>query len=83
MSRRCDAISPSHKELSFALSGRSRVHCVSTADENAVPPDPKWLKKRGVEKRQVARRRMEEHARRNARWDAGLPYWTEEEWENL
>jgi hypothetical protein len=30
-----------------------------------------------------ARRRMEEHARRKARADAGLPYWTEEEWENL
>jgi hypothetical protein len=30
-----------------------------------------------------ARRQMEEHARRKARWDAGLPYWTDEEWENL
>jgi len=26
---------------------------------------------------------MEEHARRKARWDAGLPYWTDEEWERL
>jgi hypothetical protein len=33
--------------------------------------------------REDARRRMEEHARRKARADAGLPYWTEEEWENL
>ena len=33
--------------------------------------------------REEARRRMEEHARRKARWDAGLPYWTDEEWERL
>jgi hypothetical protein len=26
---------------------------------------------------------VEEHARRKARADAGLPYWTDEEWENL
>jgi hypothetical protein len=35
------------------------------------------------QEREEARRRMEDHARRKARWDAGLPYWTEEEWENL
>jgi hypothetical protein len=35
------------------------------------------------QEREDARCRMEEHARRKARWDAGLPYWTEEEWENL
>ena len=29
------------------------------------------------------RHRMEEHARRKARAEAGLPYWTEEEWEKL
>jgi hypothetical protein len=34
-------------------------------------------------RRAEARRRREEHARRKARLDAGLPYWTEEEWENL
>jgi hypothetical protein len=33
--------------------------------------------------REETRRRMEEHARRKARWDAGLPVWTEEEWEKL
>ena len=33
--------------------------------------------------REEARRKMEEHARRKARADAGLPYWTEEELENL
>jgi hypothetical protein len=33
--------------------------------------------------REETRRKMEEHARRKARADAGLPYWTEEEWENL
>jgi hypothetical protein len=81
MTYRYDAISLSHKELSFALSGRSRVHCVSTTDENAVPPDPKWLK--SAAKREKVRRKMQAHARRKARWDAGLPYWTEEEWENL
>jgi hypothetical protein len=35
------------------------------------------------QEREALRRRMEEHARRKARWDAGLPYWTEEEWEKL
>jgi transposase-like protein len=30
-----------------------------------------------------ASRRMEEHAHRKARWDAGLPYWTDEGLENL
>ena len=35
------------------------------------------------QERDDARRRMEEHARRKARADAGLPYWTDEEWENL
>jgi hypothetical protein len=33
--------------------------------------------------REEIRRKMEEHARRKTRWDAGLPHWTEEEWENL
>jgi hypothetical protein len=40
-------------------------------------------KARRARAREEARRRMEEHARRKARWDAGLPYWTDEEWENL
>jgi hypothetical protein len=40
-------------------------------------------KARRAREREEARRRMEEHARRGARWDAGLPYWTDEEWENL
>jgi hypothetical protein len=35
------------------------------------------------QEREEIRRKMEEHARRKARWDAGLPYWTDEEWENL
>ena len=34
-------------------------------------------KARQRQERDEARRRMEEHARRKARWDAGLPYWTE------
>jgi len=29
------------------------------------------------------RRRAEEHAPRKARFDAGGPYWTDEEWEKL
>jgi hypothetical protein len=36
-----------------------------------------------VTERNDTRRRMEEHARRKARMDAGLPYLTEEEWEQL
>jgi hypothetical protein len=35
------------------------------------------------QERDEGRRRMEDHARRKARADAGLPYWTDEEWENL
>jgi hypothetical protein len=30
-----------------------------------------------------ARYQAADHARRSARVEAGLPYWTEEEWENL
>jgi hypothetical protein len=33
--------------------------------------------------REEARRKVEEYARRKARADAGLPFWTDEEWENL
>jgi hypothetical protein len=33
--------------------------------------------------REETRRKMQDHARRKARADAGLPYWTEEEFENL
>jgi hypothetical protein len=33
--------------------------------------------------REKVRRKMEEQARRKARADAGFPYWTDEEWENL
>jgi hypothetical protein len=33
--------------------------------------------------REDTHRRMEEHARRKARMEAGLPYWTEQEWEKL
>jgi hypothetical protein len=40
-------------------------------------------KARRAREREEARRRMEEHARRKARWDAGLPCWTDEEWESL
>jgi hypothetical protein len=35
------------------------------------------------QEREDTRRKMEEHARRKARMDAGLPYWSEEEWEKL
>jgi hypothetical protein len=35
------------------------------------------------QEREDTRRRMAEHARRKARMDAGLPYWTEEEWQRL
>ena len=35
------------------------------------------------QQREDTRRKMEEHVRRKARMDAGLPYWTEEEWEKL
>jgi hypothetical protein len=40
-------------------------------------------KQRRAEQRQDARLMMEEHARRKARMDAGLPYWTPEELEKL
>ena len=40
-------------------------------------------KARRIREREEARLRMEEHARRKARADVGLPYWTEEEWEDL
>ena len=33
--------------------------------------------------RKETRRRMADHSRRKARADAGLPYWTPEEWERL
>ena len=44
------------------------------------------LKARRAQRRQEGentRRKMEEHAQRKARVDAGLPYWTDEEWEKL
>ena len=40
-------------------------------------------KARRIQEREETRRRMEEHAWRKARVDAGLPYWTPEEWEQL
>ena len=40
-------------------------------------------KARRVQEREETRHRMERHARRKARADAGLPYWTDEEWEQL
>jgi hypothetical protein len=40
-------------------------------------------KARRVREREEDRRKMEDHARRKARADAGLGYWTEEELENL
>jgi hypothetical protein len=40
-------------------------------------------KARRVREREDTRRRMEEHAWRKARADAGLPYWSDEQWENL
>jgi len=35
------------------------------------------------QEREEERRKAADHARRKARLDAGFPYWTEEEWENL
>jgi hypothetical protein len=35
------------------------------------------------QEREDTRRRMREHARRKVRMDAGLPYWTDEEWKKL
>jgi hypothetical protein len=35
------------------------------------------------QEREDTRRRMEEYAWRKTRADAGLPYWTDEEWEKL
>jgi hypothetical protein len=43
----------------------------------------KGRRARECQEREEARLRMEDHARRKARADAGLPYWTEEEWEKL
>jgi hypothetical protein len=40
-------------------------------------------KARRVREREEERRKMDEHARRKARADAGMPYWTDEELENL
>jgi hypothetical protein len=40
-------------------------------------------KARRVREREEERRRMEDHARRKARADAGLPHFTPEEWDNL
>jgi hypothetical protein len=40
-------------------------------------------KTRRTQEREETRRKMEEHTWRKARMDAGLPYWTPEEWENL
>ena len=40
-------------------------------------------KARRVGEREENRRKMEDHARRKARADAGLPYWTDEEIENI
>ena len=40
-------------------------------------------KARRVREREENRRKMEDHARRKARADTGLPYWTDEEWEKL
>ena len=43
----------------------------------------KARRERERQEREETRRKMEEHACRKARWDAGLPYWTDEEWEKL
>jgi hypothetical protein len=43
----------------------------------------KARRSRERQEREEARRKMDDHARRKARADAGLPYWTEEQWENL
>lgn len=40
-------------------------------------------KVRRVRYREENRRKTEDHARRKARADAGLPYWTDEELENM
>jgi hypothetical protein len=44
-----------------------------------------WVERkvRRVREREETRRKMEEHARRKVRADAGGPYWTEDEWETL
>jgi hypothetical protein len=34
-------------------------------------------------RRHEERRKAADHARRKARWDAGGPYWTDEEWEKM
>ena len=38
---------------------------------------------RDRQEREELSRKKEEYARRKARADAGLPFWTDEEWENL
>jgi hypothetical protein len=48
-----------------------------------VRAERKARRARQRQERDEARRRIEEHARRKARWDPVLLYWTEEEWENL
>lgn len=40
-------------------------------------------KARRVREREQNRRKIEDHARRKAWADAGLPYWIDEEWEKL
>ena len=50
---------------------------------NQMRADRKARRARQRQERDDARHKMEEHARRKARADAGLPLWTEEEVESL
>ena len=45
--------------------------------------DRKARRAKRRQEREEDRRRAADHARRKARMHAGLPYWTDEEWENL
>ena len=49
----------------------------------ALRADRKAQRAETRREREQARRKAEDHARRKARFDAGGPYWTDEEWGNL
>jgi hypothetical protein len=74
------------KELAEVPSARWVAHVGAT---NLDRPNPGRLASVSLlvrlrrQEREDTPRRMEEHARRKARMDAGLGYWTEEEWEKL
>jgi hypothetical protein len=60
-------------------------HCrrESRSIKNQMRSERKVRRERDRQKRKETRRRTEDQARRKARWDSGLPCWTDEEWENL